>query len=54
MSKNTARYKEDYAHVNEDYLDELDTEKFEKFHPKKDDSKNKSQTKKKQNKQSSE
>ena len=39
MSKNQDRYKEDYTEVDIERLDELDTEKFEKFHPKKQDKK---------------
>ncbi len=35
MSKNQDRYKEDYSHIDIEELEEMDTEKFEKFHPKK-------------------
>lgn len=34
MSKNHDRYKEDYSHVDIEQLEEIDTEKFEKFRPK--------------------
>jgi hypothetical protein len=54
MSKNHARYKEDYTHLNEEFLDEVETEKFEKFHPKKDGVKNKSNVKQKSQKQTDE
>ena len=35
MSKNHDRYKEDYSHLDVEKLEEIDTEKFEKFRPKK-------------------
>lgn len=35
MSKNHDRYKEDYSHLDIEKLEEIDTEKFEKFRPKK-------------------
>lgn len=35
MSKNNDRYKEDYSNVNIEELDEIETEKFQKFRPKK-------------------
>ena len=35
MSKNNGRYKEDYANVDLEELDEMETRKFEKFRPKK-------------------
>jgi hypothetical protein len=37
MSKNQDRYKEDYITLidNVEELDEIETQKFEKFHPKK-------------------
>jgi len=34
MSKNHDRYKEDYSTVDIERLEEIDTEKFEKFRPK--------------------
>lgn len=47
MSKNHDRYKEDYTNLVEDleYLEEVETQKFEKFRPKK---KNPSKTKHKE------
>jgi hypothetical protein len=35
MSKNHDRYKEDYTEIDVEELDEIETEKFEKFRPKK-------------------
>jgi hypothetical protein len=35
MSKNNGRYKEDYTEIDIEELDEMETEKFEKFRPKK-------------------
>lgn len=35
MSKNHDRYKEDYAHIDTEQLEEMETERFEKFRPKK-------------------
>ena len=35
MSKNHDRYKEDLSHLDIEELDELETQKFERFHPKK-------------------
>ena len=34
MSKNHDRYKEDYSTIDIEQLEEIDTEKFEKFRPK--------------------
>ena len=33
MSKNHDRYKEDYSTIDIEQLEEIDTEKFEKFRP---------------------
>jgi hypothetical protein len=35
MSKNIDRYKADLSHLDIETLDELETQKFERFHPKK-------------------
>ena len=35
MSKNQDRYKEDLSHLDIETLDEIETQKFERFHPKK-------------------
>jgi hypothetical protein len=35
MSKNQDRYKKDYAEIDTEELEEMETKKFEKFHPKK-------------------
>jgi hypothetical protein len=39
MSKNQDRYKEDYVHTDLEQLEEMETEHFEKFKPKKKDAK---------------
>jgi len=35
MSKNHDRYKEDYTSIDIEELDEIETQKFQKFRPKK-------------------
>ena len=51
MSKNIDRYKEDLSHLDIETLDELETPKFERFHPKKKDTKKVSSSKNKRAKQ---
>ena len=47
MSKNIDRNKVDLTHLDIDELDELETPKFERFHPKKKDTKKVSSSKNK-------
>ena len=39
MSKNHNRYKEDLSHLDINTLEDLETKKFERFHPKKKEAK---------------
>jgi len=41
MSKNQGRYKEDYTHTDIEELEDMTTESFEKFRPKKKTASNK-------------
>ncbi len=45
MSKKHDRYKEDYSHIDIEELEEMATEKFEKFRPKKKHSSSKKEKK---------